>query len=91
MEAFNEPYLKFYYGFGAHIGSVGAGTYQRYSGNNQAYTSSQILLGADAAIGLEGVIPHSPIAISIDLNPRIELAGSSFFDIAPGLGIKYTF
>jgi hypothetical protein len=37
------------------------------------------------------VIPNSPIAVSLDLNPRLEIATGPFFDIAPGLGIKYTF
>jgi len=83
--------LKFYYGAGAHIGAVGSGVYQRFEGDNQVYTKSQILLGADGVFGLEYVIPQSPIAISLDLNPRVELATGPFFDIAPGLGLKYTF
>jgi len=90
QEAFNVPALKFYYGFGAHIGAEGKGDYQRL-GNDQYYNSSHILLGADGVLGLEYVIPKSPIAVSLDLNPRIELATGPFFDIAPGLGIKYTF
>ena len=91
MEAFNVPELKFYYGFGAHLGAIGAGTYQRFGGSAQVYRSSQILLGADGVLGLEYMIPQSPIAVSLDLNPRIELASGPFFDIAPGLGIKYFF
>ncbi len=89
--AFNVEGFRFYYGFGAHLGAVGAGYYQRFNGDKQLYTSSQILLGADGVIGLEYVIPQSPIAISLDLNPRIELATGPFFDIAPGLGVKYCF
>jgi hypothetical protein len=42
-------------------------------------------------LGLEYKIPTAPIAISLDLNPRAELATGPFFDIAPGLGLKYTF
>jgi len=91
QEAFNVPELKFYYGFGAHIGAVGKGDYQRFNGDNEYYNSSHILLGADGVIGLEYVIPNSPIAVSLDLNPRIELASGPFFDIAPGLGVKYMF
>jgi hypothetical protein len=90
QEAFNVPALKFYYGFGAHIGAEGKGDYQRL-GNDEYYNSSHILLGADGVLGLEYVIPKSPIAVSLDLNPRIELATGPFFDIAPGLGIKYIF
>jgi len=89
--AFNLPGMKFYYGFGAHIGAVGKGDYQRFNGDDEYYNSSHILLGADGVLGLEYKIPDAPIAISLDLNPRIELATGPFFDIAPGLGLKYTF
>lgn len=90
QEAFNVSRLKFYYGFGAHIGAVGKGDYGRF-GNDEYYNSSHILLGADGTIGLEYTLPDAPIAFSLDLNPRVELASGPFFDIAPGLGIKYTF
>ena len=91
QEAFGVPELKFYYGAGGHIGSVGAGTYQRFGGTNEIYTKSQVLLGVDGAVGLEYLIPGAPIAVSLDLNPRVELATGPFFDVAPGLGVKYTF
>jgi len=83
--------FRFYYGFGAHAGAVGAGVYRRFGGGDEIYNKSQVLLGADGVLGLEYVIPQSPIAVSLDLNPRLELATGPFFDIAPGLGIKYTF
>lgn len=89
--AFNVKDLKFYYGGGAHVGGVGSGTYKRYNGDDYNYHNSTVLLGADGVIGLEYVIPDSPIGISLDLNPRVELATGPFFDIAPGLGLKYTF
>ncbi len=91
QEAFNVPALKFYYGFGGHIGAIGNGNYRRFSGNNELYTNNQILLGGDGVIGLEYILPNSPIAVSLDLNPRIEIATGPFFDIAPGLGVKYFF
>jgi hypothetical protein len=91
QEAFNTQGLKFYYGAGAHIGAVGKGEYHTIGGDNQYYSDSHILLGADGVLGLEYTIPQAPIAISLDLNPRVELASGPFFDIAPGLGIKYTF
>ncbi len=84
--AFDVPELKFYYGAGAHIGAIGSGTY-----HNHIYNDTHLLFGADGVLGLEYVIPKSPIAISVDLNPRAELATGPFFDIAPGLGLKYTF
>ncbi|MGN6180148.1 MAG: hypothetical protein ACTHNW_13250 [Mucilaginibacter sp.] len=92
MEAFNVPELKFYYGFGAHIGAEGRGYYDRvFGGTAQYYSNSHLLLGADGVVGLEYLIPKSPIAVSLDLDPRIELASGPFFDIGPGLGVKYTF
>ncbi|RKR81689.1 hypothetical protein BDD43_1839 [Mucilaginibacter gracilis] len=88
--AFNVAELKFYYGAGAHIGSVG-NSYQRFGGSNNTYANNQLLLGVDGVIGLEYIIPKSPIAVSLDLNPRVELSGGPFVDLAPGLGIKYCF
>jgi hypothetical protein len=89
LPAFNVDQLKFYYGFGAHIGSVGR--YRRFNGDNEDYSSNKLLLGADGVLGLEYVLPNAPIGISLDLNPRLELINGTFFDLAPGLGIKYTF
>ncbi|WP_121246500.1 hypothetical protein [Mucilaginibacter phyllosphaerae] len=88
--AFSTPLLKWYYGFGAHVGSVGRGVYKRF-GDDNYYNDSHVLLGADAILGLEYKLPDAPIAVSLDLNPRLELATGPFFDLAPGLGIKYTF
>ncbi len=89
--AFNVDKLSFYYGFGGHLGSVGSGYYKRFGGDDEYYNGKHILIGADAVVGLEYVIPNAPIAISLDLNPRLELARGPFLDIAPGLGLKYTF
>ena len=91
QEAFGVKELKFYYGAGAHIGAIGKGLYRRFNGDNQTYNNGHILLGVDGVLGLEYIIPKSPIAVSLDLNPRAELATGPFFDIAPGLGLKYTF
>jgi hypothetical protein len=90
QEAFNVPALKFYYGFGGHAGAIGKGEYERIGGEED-YNNNHILLGADGVLGLEYIIPQAPIAISLDLNPRVELASGPFFDIAPGLGLKYIF
>jgi hypothetical protein len=91
QQAFNVPLLKLYYGVGAHLGSVGRGTYKRFGGDDEFYNDNHLLLGADAVLGLEYKFPETPIAVSLDLNPRLELATGPFFDLAPGLGIKYTF
>ncbi len=91
LEAFNTPGLKFYVGYGAHLGGVGKGEYHDFTGSNQDYTSGHVLLGIDALGGLEYVIPNYPIAVSLDINPRVELLAGPFFDVAPGVGLKYTF
>ena len=91
QEAFGVSELKFYYGAGAHIGAIGSGIYRRYNGYDETYNKSQILLGVDGVVGLEYNVPGIPVAISLDLNPRIELAAGPFLDLAPALGLKYTF
>jgi len=90
QEAFNVPALKFYYGFGAHIGSEGKGEVDNFNGDKY-YNNNHILLGADGVVGLEYTFPQTPIAISLDLDPRIELASGPNFDLGPGIGLKYTF
>ena len=87
-KAFDVSGLSFYYGGGAHLGGSGNGVYHTLSGNDQLTVGSKFLLGADGVVGFEYLIPQSPIAISLDLNPRIELASGPFFDITPGLGLK---
>lgn len=91
QNAFNVSELKFYYGVGAHIGSVGAGGYRVYNGDYRVYTNSSLLFGADAVIGLEYLIPDSPIAISVDLDPRIEIFRGPILNLAPCIGVKYAF
>ncbi|EHQ28156.1 hypothetical protein [Mucilaginibacter paludis] len=88
--AFDVAELKFYFGGGAHVGSIGD-AYQRFGSSNHDVPNNQILIGADGVVGLEYVIPKAPIAVSLDLNPRLELAGGPFFDLAPGIGVKYIF
>jgi hypothetical protein len=85
---FNVDKLNFYYGGGFHLGSIGKGT---YDDGRRVYTSGRVLVGFDAVIGAEYTIPNTPIAISVDLDPRLELATGSTFDLAPALGLKYAF
>ncbi|UEG54332.1 hypothetical protein LLH06_05045 [Mucilaginibacter daejeonensis] len=87
---FDVPELKFYYGFGAHLGAIGDGHYRRFVKDDD-YGDAGILIGADGVVGMEYLIPETPIAISFDLNPRLELGRGPFFDLSPGLGLKYTF
>lgn len=83
MPIFEVDKLKLYFGFGAHIGSVGD--------NSNPKFNNTLLAGADGVVGVEYVLPETPIAISLDLNPRLEFGHGPYFDLAPGLGLKYTF
>lgn len=89
--AFNVAELKFYYGVGGHIGGIGKGGYRVYGGDYRVYDNASVLFGADAVIGLEYLIPSSPIAISADLDPRIEIFRGPIFNLAPSIGVKYAF
>ncbi|MGI4749608.1 MAG: hypothetical protein ACRYFB_03145 [Janthinobacterium lividum] len=91
QEAFNVSGLKFYYGAGGHIGGVGAGGYRVYNGDYRVYGNSSLLFGVDATIGLEYIIPNTPIAVSADLDPRIEVIRGPFFNLTPSIGVKYAF
>lgn len=88
VPAFNVDKLKFFYGGGAHIGGVGRGS---YNGGRNVYDNRRILAGLDGTVGLEYLFPNSPIAISVSLDPRIEFATGPVFDLAPSLGLKYSF
>ncbi|MBE7178591.1 MAG: hypothetical protein INR69_19475, partial [Mucilaginibacter polytrichastri] len=83
MTAFQVEQLKFYYGFGGHIGG-GGDRYKRVIGDTYERRKGGMLLGADGVIGLEYKFDEAPIAISLDLNPRMEMVYGTFFDIAPG-------
>lgn len=85
---FNVDKLNFYYGGGFHIGGIDKGT---YNDGRDYYDNKRILIGLDGVIGVEYTIPQTPISLSVDLDPRIEFATGSTFDLAPALGIKYSF
>ena len=90
LPAFNVEGLKFYYGAGGHIGAEGSGDYD-VLGNHEVYDDSHLLIGIDGVLGLDYKIQGAPIAVSVDLDPRAELAVGPFFDVGLALGLKYTF
>ena len=74
--------LKWYYGFGAHMGF-----YKSLNGKDRS-----TVLGADGVIGLDYKISSAPINISLDWQPSFEFAsGFGFNGGWGGLGIRYTF
>ncbi len=89
--AFAEPSLNWFYGAGAHIGGISGDRYYRAYGNDRYYNDSGILLGADGILGLEWQVPELPIAASLDLHPRLEVARGPFLDLEVALSIRYIF
>ncbi|WP_017258484.1 hypothetical protein [Pedobacter arcticus] len=89
--AFAEPSLNWFYGAGAHIGGISGDRYYEAYGKDRYYGDSGILLGADGILGLEWQVPDIPIAASLDLHPRLELAKGPFLDMEVALTIRYTF
>lgn len=73
--------LKWFYGFGAHVGGI--------SKNNN--NNGGLMLGADAILGLEWVIPEVPISLTADLHPRLELLNGALLGLEPALSVRYTF
>ena len=74
--AFDVDYLRWFYGFGAHIGG--------HSGAN-------LVLGIDGIIGIEYTFSEAPINIGIDFNPHINLTGHTGFMPFAALSIRYVF
>lgn len=87
--AFEVPDLKWYFGLGAHIGSIDNRRYRGIGNDDQLYNG--ILIGADAVIGLEWIIPEAPISLGADLHPRIELGKGPFINLEPAISIRYIF
>lgn len=89
--AFAEPSLNWFYGFGAHIGGIdGNRTYRGY-GNDKYYVDSGLILGADGIAGLEWTVTEIPLALSLDLHPRLELARGPFLNLEFAFTARYTF
>lgn len=89
--AFAEPSLNFFYGAGAHIGGISGDRYYRSYGRERYYGDSGILLGVDGIAGLEWQIPELPLAVSVDLHPRVEIANLPLLNMEAALSIRYTF
>ncbi|MFC5283794.1 hypothetical protein [Pedobacter alpinus] len=89
--AFAEPSLNWFYGAGAHIGGINGNSYYRGYGNDKYYVESGLILGADGIAGLEWTVPEIPLAVSIDLHPRLELARGPFLNMEFALSVRYTF
>ena len=84
--AFDVDNLRWYFGFGAHIGSY------NYSNPKYKNDNNSFVLGVDGILGIEYTFTEAPINIGLDWNPNLNLTGRSGF--YPGFGaisIRYTF
>lgn len=73
--------LNWYYGGGASVGSINYD--KRYNQDNDIY------LSVDGVLGLDYVIPNSPLNLSLDWKPAFELTpNSGFYERGVGLSIR---
>ena len=74
------PGLQWYYGGGASLGSI---NYKHDDRNNDIY------LSADGVLGLDYVIPNSPLNLSLDWKPALVLTPySGFYERGVGLSVR---
>lgn len=87
--AFNTERLKWYIGFGGHIGFWNGDYTYRYWGERETqYT----VIGIDGILGLEYSFAEVPISIGVDWKPAFDFVGYSHFWADGGaLSIRYIF
>jgi hypothetical protein len=79
-QAFEVEQLKWYYGFGAHIGSFA-----------DSHVTNTVI-GIDGILGIEYSFTEAPINIGLDWKPLINLVGNSqFYPDGGALSIRYIF
>jgi hypothetical protein len=84
--AFDVDRLKWFYGFGAHIGFYN-GDYVRWGEPGYAYN----VFGVDGVAGLEYSFTEAPINLGLDLKPALNLVGYTGFWMEFGLSARYIF
>ena len=92
--AFGVAGLNWYAGAGPQVSFYD----ERYWYNNgreryYRYQNDEVGLGVSGIVGLEYKITPIPVAMSLDLNPSVEVVsdGDIWADLNPGVGIKFTF
>lgn len=91
------PGFDVYFGAGAHIGQGYYRSWGYYGPHNDRYYYRGIyshgpVLGVDGIAGIEYKIPKAPLALSLDMKPFVEFYRyRTYFNLDPGLGIKFTF
>ena len=86
-QAFQTERLKWYFGFGAHIGVWnGRDVYWGMPGNRYA------VLGIDGILGMEYDLREIPVNIGIDWKPTLNVIGYQGFWVDGGaISIRYIF
>jgi hypothetical protein len=86
-QAFNAERLKWYFGFGGHIGFWN-GDYAKWGEPGITYT----VIGIDGILGLEYSFNEVPINIGIDWKPAYNLSGyTGFWADGGAISIRYIF
>jgi hypothetical protein len=87
--AFDVPYLNWYYGAGFHIG-VFDDTIARpnyfFDGRGTGFT-----IGADGILGLEYMLTEIPFVIGIDFKPTLDLAPEPGLWFGGGVSFRFYF
>ncbi|MFO7616560.1 MAG: hypothetical protein R6V75_04855 [Bacteroidales bacterium] len=87
--AFNTERLKWYIGFGAHVGFWNGDNTRKYWGDPG---TSYVVVGIDGILGLEYSFMEVPINIGIDWKPAFNFFGySGFWADGGAISIRYIF
>ncbi len=90
-QAFNTERLKWYYGFGGHIGFWNR-DYTNWGPQPNIGDPNYTVIGIDGILGLEYSFTEVPINIGVDWKPAFDLVGySGFWADGGALSIRYIF
>ena len=88
-QAFNTERLKWYIGFGGHVGFWNGDYTNKYWGDSG---TSYTVVGIDGILGLEYSFVEIPINIGIDWKPAFNIIGySGFWGDGGAFSIRYIF
>ena len=88
-QAFNTDRLRWYYGFGGHIGFWNGDYTNKYWGTSG---TNYTVIGIDGILGLEYSFSEAPFNIGIDWKPAYNFAGyTGFWADGGALSIRYIF
>jgi hypothetical protein len=91
--AFNEPNLRWYYGFGGHGHIHGSNNNIPWRFGRNDNVANSVDLGLNGVIGLEYTIESIPVCVSLDASPILGFnsSGYNYFGTTTSLAVRYTF